>query len=185
MKRLLLSGLLALVPACGDATNSPDFDGGTVDAGRMSGLTAEQQEWLTAHDAVRANAMPVPSPALEATHWSATAQAQADEWAARCDFTHRDPNTLGENLFASSGARTPTSIVNSWAAESANYTYSSNSCALTKQCGHYTQIVWRRSTGVACSMKTCTSGSPFGSGTWFFTVCNYEPAGNIVGQNPY
>jgi hypothetical protein len=159
-------------------------DAGLTDAG-SSGLTAEQQEWLTAHDTVRSGAMPAPSPALAATHWSTAAEPQATAWAAGCDFTHRQPNSFGENLFATTALRSPTSIVSSWASESADYTYLTNSCASGKQCGHYTQIVWRGSTGVACATQRCTTGSPFGAGTWFLTVCNYEPPGNVVGQSPY
>jgi hypothetical protein len=186
MKRHALAFLL--LAGCGGATENPPLapDAGTesvVDAGPM--LTAEQREWVTAHNAVRAAAMPAPSPALAEVHWSDSAAALAADWAARCEFNHRDPNTLGENLFASTAARSPTQIVNDWAAEKANYTYATNSCALGKQCGHYTQIVWRKSTGIGCAQQRCTTNSPWGSGSWVLVVCNYDPAGNYVGQSPY
>ena len=174
--------LLALT-ACGGAS-SPD--GGSyagVDAGPS--LTAFQQALLSAHDAVRANAVPAPSPALPEMHWSASAQALAEDWAARCNFMHRDPNSLGENLYAGTQEASPTSVVNDWASESADYTYATNSCALGKACGHYTQIVWRSSVGLGCAQQKCTTGSPFGNGTWYFFVCDYDPAGNYIGQKPY
>ena len=52
-------------------------------------------------------------------------------------------------------------------------------------CLHYTQIVWRSSVGLGCAQQRCTTNSPFGNGEWFFVVCNYDPAGNFVGQRPY
>ena len=172
---------LVLFAGCGPASTAGDA--GTVPSD--GGLTAQQQEWLTAHDGVRAAAMPAPNPALPVTSWSTAAATQAEDWVARCDFNHRSPNTLGENLFASTDPRAPTAVVNEWAAEKANYTWATNACASGKACGHYTQIVWRSSTGIGCAQKLCTSGSPFGSGTWYFTVCDYAPAGNISGQAPY
>lgn len=187
MTRTLLFAALALV-ACGESP-PPGTDAGTTDdAGVDAGttLTTEQQEWVTAHNAVRAAVSnPVPATSLPDVTWNQSAANLASDWAARCDFMHRDPNTLGENIFASTNSRTPTQVVNSWAAEKANYTYATNSCAVGQACGHYTQIVWRASTGIGCATQTCTTGSPFGSGAWSFTVCNYAPAGNIVGQRPY
>lgn len=100
MSRLFAALLLA---SC--AGTPPQPDAGGSDARPM--LSAFQQAALSAHNAVRAGAMPAPSPALPDVRWSATAQALAEDWAACCDFNHREPNTLGENLFASS-SRWPT-----------------------------------------------------------------------------
>lgn len=195
MKRLLLTLALA---GCGGTAS--ELDAGLVDAGSTStgggagatgggsggsGLTAWEQEVLATHNQVRANAMPAPSPALPVMTWSASAAALARDWASRCDFQHRDPNTLGENLAASTNDSTGASVVNDWASEAADYTYASNSCRLFKACGHYTQLVWRSSVGLGCAKQRCTTGSPFGSGAWFLVVCNYDPAGNFVGQKPY
>ena len=174
--------VLLLLAGCG-APTAPDAgqDAGALDAGP----SAFQQQLLTAHDTIRANATPAPSPALPAMHWSANAQGLAEDWAARCNFTHRDPNSLGENLSAATSEQTPTSVVNDWASEKADYTWATDTCRLGQQCGHYTQIVWRSSVGLGCAQQRCTTGSPFGSGTWFFFVCNYDPAGNFIGQKPY
>ena len=182
MRRGLLCLLLA---GCGPASSPVDagMDAGVIDAGPT--LTAFQQALLTAHDSVRANAIPVPSPALPAVHWSSSAQALAEDWAARCDFVHRDPNSLGENLSAGTQEFGPTEVVNDWAAERSDYTWATNTCRAGQACGHYTQIVWRSSVGVGCAQQRCTTGSPFGAGVWFFVVCDYEPAGNFIGQKPY
>lgn len=169
----------------GSATGGGTATGGGSATGGGAGLTAEQQEWVTAHNTERAAAMPVPNPALPQVSWSTSAASLAADWAARCNFMHRNPNSLGENLFAASNQRSPTEITTSWASEKSDYTYATNTCALGQACGHYTQIVWRSSVGVGCASQTCTTGSPFGSGSWVLTVCNYDPAGNFVGQKPY
>ena len=44
-------------------------------------------------------------------------------------------------------------------------------------CGHYTQVVWRKSLRVGCGMATCGATE-----VW---VCNYDPAGNWDGERPY
>ncbi|ESW20299.1 hypothetical protein PHAVU_006G197300 [Phaseolus vulgaris] len=65
-----------------------------------------------------------------------------------------------------------------WVAEKPFYNYNSNSCAAGKQCGHYTQVVWRNSVRVGCAKVRCNNGGTF-------ITCNYSPPGNYVGQRPY
>ncbi|OAL40605.1 hypothetical protein AYO20_00341 [Fonsecaea nubica] len=53
--------------------------------------------------------------------------------------------------------------------------------------GHFTQIVWKASTAVGCYTADCTgsSGGLVNAGppiSPFFTVCNYAPAGNLIGS---
>ena len=47
-------------------------------------------------------------------------------------------------------------------------------------CGHYTQVVWRKSPSSG-SVATCQNGQ-YTEDIW---ICNYSPAGNIIGQAPY
>ncbi|MDV3242266.1 CAP domain-containing protein [Methylocaldum sp. RMAD-M] len=100
-----------------------------------------------------------------------------------------DQGELGENLYWAgpvmwSDGRTepqqltPAQVVNSWAAEKANYNYETNSCAPGRMCGHYTQLVWAATTEVGCGYAVCTNNAQ----VW---VCNYRPAGNVTGQSPY
>lgn len=182
--------LLALaLTACGGA--SPGADAGEADAGVDAGTRplskdGGQSEIIDAHNAVRLRAMPAPSPALPLMSWSDDAAAVAAAWADGCKFVHNPAlsGAYGENLFAASGGTwTPTAVVESWASEASKYDYANNRCSAT--CGHYTQVVWRASVGVGCASKTCTTNSPFGSGSWVLWVCDYAPAGNIVGQRPY
>ena len=94
---------------------------------------------------------------------------------------------IGENLFWSAvfpppeviTMVDPAVVVEAWESEVADYDYESNSCVPGKMCGHYTQIVWADTERVGCAFRTCSED---GSQVW---VCNYYPAGNIVGEKPY
>jgi hypothetical protein len=66
-------------------------------------------------------------------------------------------------------------VVASWADEARGYNVSANSC--TGVCGHYTQIVWRKTRSVGCAV----AADP-GREVW---VCEYDPPGNVVGYRPY
>jgi len=51
--------------------------------------------------------------------------------------------------------------------------------------GHYTQIVWRDTTTVGCATVDCTSQGLANVGSDvppYFTVCNYSPPGNYLGE---
>ena len=140
---------------------------------------------LAAHNVVRGRAGVAP------LTWSDRLAAHSQEWAdtlwARKQFFHRPNSTYGENLFEVTGAiASPAQVVSAWAAESRNYDYSSNRCRGV--CGHYTQIVWSTTTGVGCAQTNCTTGSPFGTfsnGDWTYSVCDFSPPGNYVGESPY
>jgi hypothetical protein len=101
-------------------------------------------------------------------------------------LTHRPrgPGVPGENLWeAVSSERRQYPVadaVASWAAESRFYDRRSGRCR-GGVCGHYTQLVWRDSNTVGCAAASCpTSG--MGATVW---VCNYRPAGNVIGDKPY
>ena len=146
---------------------------------KLQGITA-------LHNQARAAVSPKPTTAIPALTWNTTVTAAAQKVANTCVFKHSG-NGYGENIYAGAGSvPTPTAVVQSWTSEAANYTYSTNTCASGKVCGHYTQVVWRGSQQLGCAQKTCTTNSPFtGFTTWYFWVCDYSPAGNIVGQKPY
>jgi hypothetical protein len=92
---------------------------------------------------------------------------------------------------------TPQACVDAWASEIKCWTYGTLSgfgktgtekCDMTcatnlhsDGCGHYTAIVARRSTQVGCGVATCQKNGV----DYDIWVCNYNPAGNIVGFAPY
>jgi uncharacterized protein YkwD len=131
------------------------------------------KEMVAAHNSYRAK---VGSPPLA---WSDKLAARAEQWAAmlikRGVFEHQH-SQLGENLFEISGGHaTPSSVVDAWMSEEANYNHETNSC--TGRCGHYTQVVWRNTKLVGCGVARDAKRE-----VW---VCDYDPPGNIVGERPY
>lgn len=122
-----------------------------------------------------------------------SAQAWADNLKKtnQCKMRHSKPDgKYGENLYWASALSwsdgrkelqqvSPKQVVDSWSGEKADYDYANNSCAPGKMCGHYTQVVWRTTTKVGCAMAVCEDTQ---QQVW---VCQYQPAGNWVGNKPY
>ncbi|KAF3434551.1 hypothetical protein FNV43_RR21636 [Rhamnella rubrinervis] len=78
------------------------------------------------------------------------AQNYANKHKADCKMVHSG-GPYGENLAWSRGNLSSTAAVKLWVDAKAYYNYNSNSCAAGKQCGHYTQVVWRQSVRVGCA----------------------------------
>lgn len=89
----------------------------------------------------------------------------------------------GENLWQgmATGGRifAVDDAVRTWAAEGRFYDARRGGCR-GGVCGHYTQLIWRATTHVGCGAAACPQGA-FQSTVW---VCNYSPAGNIIGERP-
>ena len=147
-------------------------------------LGREAQAFVDAHNQARAAVSPAPSEPLPAMRWSSELEAHAKQVADQCRFEH-SKSDYGENLSARTGAADPAEVVADWVAEVEHYHANNNRCDPGEVCGHYTQVVWRKSTELGCASTSCNQGSPFGGGQWTMTVCNYAPAGNYNGQRPY
>ena len=137
-------------------------------------VSALANEILIAHNAVRSELN------LPSLQWSNELAALSQKWAdtllAQNRFYHNPSSSYGENLFMiNGGSASPASVVWHWASESRNYDYISNTC--NGICGHYTQLVWRRTSIVGCAVARGK-----GREVW---VCNYDPPGNVLGQLPY
>lgn len=156
---LVLAACLAAAPA---AAAEPE--------GRLAGIVA-------AHNEVRAS---VGVPPLS---WSAPLAEKAADWAERlrregCAMRHAHARDHGQNLAWYSGYDpSAAQVVSNWAAERQYYDPAADSCAQGKQCGHYTQVVWRDTERVGCAIASCGRDE-----VW---VCNYAPPGNIIGRQPY
>lgn len=48
--------------------------------------------------------------------------------------------------------------------------------------GHYTQMVWAKTTEIGAGKAVIKQGDMKG---WTIIVCNYNPAGNLIGAKPY
>jgi pathogenesis-related protein 1 len=129
--------------------------------------------------------------------YSPALAVQAQTWADHlkhsnhCQMVHSEADgQYGENLYWASalawsdGRRelqdvSPEKVVDSWGSEKADYDYANNRCVSGKKCGHYTQMVWRTTTAVGCARAVCEDTH---EQVW---VCQYQPAGNWVGRQPY
>ena len=155
---------------------------GKVDPQAVAG-GVDPAEMVAAHNRWRAEV------GVTGLQWSdklaAAAQKHADKLAADgCKLPMRHSGTgYGENLYwHSSSAAVPSSRpADAWAEkEKGWYDPAAGQCSAPagSTCGHYTQVAWADTKEVGCGMAFCP-----GSGqVW---VCNYSPAGNIVGRKPY
>lgn len=180
----------------------------TDDNSNAIGETGFNEGMTAAHNLIRSELDA--TAALPDLQWdveiAAFAQQWADQLANNCgSIEHRDQSNYGENI-ALAGSRpravsfSPAQAVEGWAAEVDCWEFGSisggsstsgpgqESCdyqcttALNASgCGHYTQLVWRDSQRVGCGYATCDLDD-WNYGVW---VCNYDPPGNFIGQEPF
>jgi len=125
--------------------------------------------------------------------WDADLAELAQRWVNTCPGGHEVQNydrymfgfyTVGQNYAGTSSATdTWGKMVDLWINERDDYTYTSNSCAAGKKCGHYTQVVWAKSHKVGCAAAACPNYSD-NAGKFQF-ICNYAPGGNSNNESPY
>jgi len=108
--------------------------------------------------------------AIAPLEWSdelaVVAQSWANHLAKSCDLVHSS-NDYGENIYWTSASASPNEVVDLWASEEEDFNHKKRT--YTSGTGHYSQIIWRATTHV-------------GGEIW---VCNYDPAGNVIGRPAY
>ena len=126
---------------------------------------------------------------LPALQWNDQLVASAQRWANYLSTTGRFEHAPeqrfapeGENLWEGSrGYFNPEAMVNAWAREKRYFKpglFPNNSVTgRVEDVGHYTQLVWRRTTDVGCAMAS--------NGSVDVLVCRYSQAGNYIGQKPF
>jgi hypothetical protein len=143
------------------------------------------QEILQAHNKYR-TAVKVP-----ALTWSPKLAQDAQKWANHLAslggrrLVHSPNNqrpNQGENLWlGTSGYFSYTRMVDGWGAEKKyfrNGTFPNvSSTGNWADVGHYTQIVWRKTTQVGCAVSKAGGND--------ILVCRYSPPGNYMGQKVY
>lgn len=102
-------------------------------------------------------------------------QARADTIVRNGKIQHEPSCKYGENLYATSGDDI-THAVDSWCSERFSYDVKKNNWNEGK--GHFSQCVWQNSTKLGIGKGLMANG-------FTVLVCNYDPAGNIMGQRPY
>lgn len=144
-------------------------------ATNSSSNNATANEYLAPHNQARA-AVGVPP-----LRWSAELAAAAAQVVQRqrgCAFAEMGGSPYGANQGWASYPARPAEVVASWVAQGKFYSHGNNTCAAGRQCGTYTQVVWRRTAEVGCAQATCAAGATL-------TLCLYNPHGNVQGQSPY
>lgn len=171
-KSILISACLFITAhSFSDSTSGAraDFD---------PGKPAVNQQALNSHNKVRAQVRQ--RPLKVSKDLTQIAQKWANQLARSCQMYHQKDAPFGENVGRSGGPSNINTIINAWASEKRNYNLKQNTCPKGKQCYHYTQMVWAGTTEIGCAKQRCTNGS----GAEIY-VCNYFPAGNIVGARPF
>lgn len=145
----------------------------------LQGTQADYAQALALHNAARHTVGCSPlswSPKL-----AAEAQGYADQLARRSRLEHAtDLVDCGENLYwCSNSPISPASDASThWIAESALYTHSPRWARNFSEVGHYTQVVWSKTTQVGIGVAKGKDGSTY-------VVARYFPAGNYTNLLPY
>lgn len=158
--------------------------------------SAQQTEALNMHNTDRSLE---PSSNEFVMNWDVNLAARAQQYAAQCVWQHGmltdcAGNTIGQNLYMtwSSNGQFPalnmTNVVQSWWNERQYWNYTTATCQPNQVCGHFTQLTWSTTTAVGCGYYNCPSvyvpgGTNVTNGV--FVVCDYSPAGNVVGVQPF
>ncbi|KAK9666563.1 hypothetical protein RND81_14G194000 [Saponaria officinalis] len=143
---------------------------------RISDAQNSQKDYIDAHNVARDAVGVAP------IRWNVTLVAYAKAYANKRieDSALRlSSGPYVENSVKGGGSfMTGKEAVRLWLEEKNYYHYNSNSCDSCKQCGNYTQVVWRTSVRVGCARVQCDDG-------WYFVICSYDPPGNVIRQRPY
>ncbi|MBX7240189.1 MAG: hypothetical protein K1X92_00475 [Bacteroidia bacterium] len=146
-------------------------------------LNREQIEaFVNSHNAVRAEVGTLP------VKWSPKVAAFAQQWANQlanekgCSLIHSQGNEYGENIYQGSEIvlSNPGLVVESWASEKPDY--DGGVIKRSLKAGHYTQVIWGKTTEIGCGLAVCPDKSSFFGSV--IAVCNYNPGGNVLGQSP-
>ncbi|KAL6237174.1 CAP domain-containing protein [Aspergillus navahoensis] len=118
--------------------------------------------------------------------WSEALADYAKDWARECRWAHSS-GPYGENL--AYGYRTASSAVTAWGGEAALYDFSKPT-GFTEDTGHFTQLVWKSTREVGCAAVDCGltelddgDEEERERAQGWYVVCEYMPAGNVVGTN--
>ncbi|CZR56470.1 uncharacterized protein PAC_06358 [Phialocephala subalpina] len=133
--------------------------------------------------------------------WNSGQAIIAAEIASSCVFAHNmtvSGGGYGQNLaaYGASGnvrAISPslmlaTSITNQWYYGEVNnflasyYGLPTPDMTIFSGWGHFSQVVWKGSATVGCASQFCATNTIFPGFASWFTVCNYTPQGNYIGE---
>jgi len=164
-------GVVATTTTTSTSTTTTPSSTPTPPANNPVLLSQDADQMLSLHNKFRADR------GVSGLTWSNELATAAETWADKCKFGHSDGSlgNFGENIAAGTGDFTFEGAFNMWVAEEPDYQPNN------PQASHYTQEVWRGTTEVGCA---CDSKCPgiFSSGIANYCVCEYSPAGNVIGN---
>ncbi|KAF2744458.1 PR-1-like protein, partial [Sporormia fimetaria CBS 119925] len=185
-------GELVSVPQGAEAADAQGRITGAAQASLQSGPNY-QASVLYHHNRARANHGAPP------LVWDAACEAGAKRTADMCIFAH--PSFLkdlkqGQNLYTRSGSyfNVTGGITENWYKKEfpAYAPYFGKEIpsnlfpTVFPQAGHLTAMLWKGTSKVGCVSLDCGTRMKMGDGSSTtmnkFTVCNYAPAGNVIGQ---
>ncbi|KAJ5115323.1 hypothetical protein NUU61_001082 [Penicillium alfredii] len=123
--------------------------------------------------------------------WNETLVEYSRDWAEACIWKHSN-GPYGENL--AYGYSNASAAVAAWGDERTQYDFGKPT-GFTEATGHFTQLVWRSTTEMGCAAVNCgytedqnshhVRRSPDGKSRaqGWYVVCEYTPAGNVVGRH--
>ncbi|KAL6716174.1 hypothetical protein ACLMJK_005740 [Lecanora helva] len=111
--------------------------------------------------------------------WNASLATYALTWATHCNWAHsHGPN--GENL--AENYPNVTTAIDGWGDERAHYNFNNDGNGFSEGTGHFSQLVWKATTSVGCARVDCEGNNVGGDARGWFLVCEYWPAGNVLGM---
>jgi pathogenesis-related protein 1 len=176
---ILRATLLALVgaassgaaPSPAPAATAGDFENAGVYVGNHNAVRAR----VTKPAGYVGAWLPIPPLA-----WSDDLALSAQAWAdhlkndRKCKLEHSDTRN-GENLAGGKGLDAAYAV-RLWEAEGTKFKWVPV-YEFDIPTGHYSQVVWRKTTFVGCARANCGSN--------VVVVCQYSPPGNHIGKSPY
>ncbi|XP_064563190.1 cysteine-rich venom protein kaouthin-2-like [Zonotrichia leucophrys gambelii] len=180
--------ILPAVFLCLTVVLPPSTGQETAALSALSSSRAEQQKLIVdRHNALRRGVKPTASNMMK-MEWCPAAAENAQNWANKCALRHSPPNLrrtnvqCGENLFMSSAPFSWSDVLQAWYNEEKNFEYGTGAKPKGAMFGHYTQMVWHNSYKIGCGFAFC-----FNTTYSYFYVCQYCPAGNLIGsmKTPY
>ncbi|XP_059169428.1 uncharacterized protein LOC131951151 [Physella acuta] len=144
-------------------------------------FTVTKAAFLKSHNDVRAGLR------LPLLRWNNTLAEFARAHTSKCVYKHSS-GPYGENIYKSDPLNRNTTDLAvkstaSWRSESKRVDFPTWRCiSATPSCGHYSQMVWGKTTQIGCAIAQCVSVAGVSPN---LVVCEYSPGGNVVGQIPH
>ncbi|CAL1537633.1 unnamed protein product [Lymnaea stagnalis] len=116
--------------------------------------------------------------------WDSKLATIAEKYTSGC-VRNETSTGYGETLFYSypkvrNNKKLASEAIGFWASP-VNFVKPKWECSIKSKtaCGAATQLVWRKTTHIGCSIAHCSDNFEN------FVVCLYTPRGNIIGESPY